>query len=189
MSSLPKTYLTPEEYLQIERQAEYKSEYFQGEMFARSLAGFSHYLIATNVLVELDPQLRPRGWQVVVADLRVHIRSTGFYTYPDLVARCGEPRFLDDQLDTLLNPVLIIEILSLSTEMYDRTRKWEQYQSIESLQEYLLTSSDRTHADLYSRQQNGRWMFSSASRIEDTLEIPSLGCALKLSAIYDQVKF
>jgi len=95
----------------------------------------------------------------------------------------------DDQLDTLLNPVLIIEILSLSTKMYDRTRKWEQYQSIESLQEYLLISSDRTHADLYSRQQNGRWMFSSASRIEDTLEIPSLGCALKLSAIYDQVKF
>ena len=86
MSSLPKTYLTPEEYLRIERQAEYKSEYFQCKMFARAGARLSHNLVAKNAVVELDPQLRPRGCQVVVADLRVHIRSTGLYTYPDLVA-------------------------------------------------------------------------------------------------------
>jgi len=189
MSSLPKPHLTPEEYLEIERKAEYKSEYYQGEMFAMSGARLPHNLIAKSAMLDLDAQLRQRGCEIVGSDQRVHVPATGLYTYPDLVAFCGEPQFLDAELDTLLNPVLIIEVLSPSTEMYDRTLKWEQYQSIESLQEYLLISTDRIHADLYSRQASGRWLLTSASRFEDSLEIPSLGCTLKLAALYGRVKF
>jgi Uma2 family endonuclease len=189
MSTLPKTHLTPEEYLEIERKAEFKNEYLNGEMFAIASAQEAHILIAANTFAALRPQLRQKGCQVVTADLRVHVHSTGLYAYPDVVAYCGEPQLLDEHMDTLLNPVLIAEFLSPSTEIYDRTRKWEQYQSVESLREYLLISSDRVHVDLYTRQADRRWMLSSAGQLEDNLEIPSLGCALKLTDIYDQIQF
>jgi len=189
MSTLPKTHLTPEEYLEIERKAEFKSEYCQGKMFAMAGASLAHTLVAGNAFESLRQQLRPRGCQVVAADLRVYVGSTGLYTYPDLVAYWGEPQLLDQHMDTLLNPALIAEVLSPSTEIYYRTRKWEQYQSIDALREYLLISSDRAHVDLFTRQRNGRWQLSSAGRLEDTLEIPSFECYLRLTDLYDKVKF
>ncbi len=188
MSTLSKTHLTPEEYLEIERKAEFKSEYCEGKMFAMAGASLAHTLVAGNAFETLRQQLRPRGCQVVAADLRVRVGSTGLYTYPDLVAYCGEPQLLDQHMDTLLNPTLIVEVLSPSTEIYDRTRKWEQYQSIDALREYLLISSDRVHVDLFTRQPNGRWQVSSASRLEDTLELASVGCTLRVCDLYDKVE-
>ncbi|MGO9258135.1 MAG: Uma2 family endonuclease [Bryobacteraceae bacterium] len=189
MSTLPKTYLTPEEYLEIERKAEYKSEYYQGEMLAMAGASMAHNRVVGNTFAVLWQQLESRQCEVFMGDQRVHVRATGLYAYPDVVAYCGDPQLLDTHMDTLLNPSLIVEVLSPSTETYDRNLKFEQYKSIESLREYLLVSSEQARADLHTRQPDGQWLLTSVSRLEDTLEIPSLGCMLRLADLYKKVKF
>jgi Uma2 family endonuclease len=189
MSTLAKTFLTPEEYLTIERQAEYKSEYFAGEMFAMAGAAERHNLIVTNIVRELSGQTRHRPCRVYPSDMRVRVSATGLYTYPDVIALCGEPKFFDDRRDTLLNPGLIVEVVSPSTEAYDRGRKFDHYQSIESLAEYLLVASDRVHADLYRRQPDGLWVLSPAGEPGDTVELPSIGCSLLLADVYEKVDF
>jgi Uma2 family endonuclease len=187
VSTQPKTFLTPEEYLEIEREAEYKSEYFQGEMFAMAGAGQAHNLLVANLVAGLHHQLRSRPCQLYPSDMRVRVPATGLYIYPDVVVVCGEPQFLDEQRDTLLNPSLLVEVLSPSTEAYDRGRKFEHYRSIESFGEYLLVASDRVHADLYTRQPDGRWMLTSAGRLEDSLDLESVGYRLALVDLYERV--
>ena len=142
MSTQPKSFLTPEQYLEIERQAASKSEYWQGEMFAMAGASREHNLLAGNLYVSLHQQLRRRPCEVYQSDMRVWIPATGLYTYPDVVAVCGEPRFTDDHVDTLVNPTFVAEILSPTTEAYDRGRKFEHYRKVESLQEYLLVAQE-----------------------------------------------
>jgi Uma2 family endonuclease len=189
MSTQPKSYLTPEEYLAIERKAEFKSEYFQGEMFAMSGARSPHNLISANAIRELGVQLLPRPCLVYTSDQRVLVSSSGLYTYPDITVVCAEPRFLDNELDTLLNPTLIVEVLSPSTEAYDRGRKFGHYRDIESLTGYLMIASDRIGAELYTRQSDGRWkLIEDARRLEDNIEIEAIGCRLQLSSLYDKVK-
>jgi len=189
MSTLAKTFLTPEEYLEIERLAEYKSEFFAGEMFAMAGAVERHNLICTNIIGQLHQQTRHRPCRVYPSDMRVRVSATGLCTYPDVIALCGEPKFLDEHRDTLLNPGLIVEVLSPSTEAYDRGRKFDHYRSIESLAEYLLVASDRVHADLYRRQPDGLWVLSPAGEPADTVELPSIGCGLFLAEVYEKVDF
>ncbi len=150
MSAQPKTFLTPEQYLEIERRAEYKSEYYRGEMFAMVGAKWNHNLIVARLISQFDQQLRSRPCSVTPSDMRVRVSATGLYTYPDVVEVCGPPQFLDDERDTLLNPTLIAEVPSPSTEAYDRGRKFEHYRSLESLAEYLLVGSQRVSAELYT---------------------------------------
>ena len=187
MATNPTTRLTPEQYLEIERKAEFKSEYYQGEMFAMGGAREAHNLIGLNLGAEVRQQLRKTGCRAYVNDMRVRVNATGLYTYPDLVAVCGEPEFLDATRDTLLNPNLLAEVLSPSTERYDRGRKFEHYRSIQSLSEYLLVSTDRMSAELYTRQSAGRWLLTAVNRQEDTLELQSIGVRLTLSDLYDKV--
>jgi Uma2 family endonuclease len=189
MSTPPKTRLSPEQYLEIERRAESKSAYFQGEMFAMAGAGEGHNLIAGNLLAGLHAQLRSRACRAYGSDMRVRVSAAGLYTYPDVTVLCGEPQFLDDRRDTLLNPMLIAEVLSPSTEAYDRGRKFGHYRSLESLAEYLLVSSERVSAELFARQPDGRWLLTAASRLEDTLELPAAGCRLPLADLYEKVEF
>ena len=189
MATHPKTFLTPEQYLEIERKAEFKSEYYQGEMFAMAGAKEAHNLIIWNLARELGQQLRQRPCRAYLADMRVRVSATGLYTYPDVVAVCGEPQFLDDQRDTLLNPNLIVEVLSPSTELYDRVRKFEHYRSLESVSEYLLVSSERVSAELYTRQPDGRWLLTTVSRMEDSLDLLSVGAHLALADLYEKVDF
>ncbi|HEY7392350.1 MAG TPA: Uma2 family endonuclease, partial [Bryobacteraceae bacterium] len=125
MSTQPKTFLTPEEYLEIERRAEFKSEYFAGEMFAMSGGTGPHSRLAVRISSDLERQTRDRNCSVFNSDLRVQVSATGLYTYPDISALCGEPRYLDQVRDVLLNPSLIAEVLSPSTEAYNRGRKFE----------------------------------------------------------------
>jgi Uma2 family endonuclease len=189
MSTLPKTYLTPERYIEIERAAEYKSEYYQGEMFAMAGAKWNHNLIVAHLISQLDQQLRSRPCSVTPSDMRVRVSATGLYTYPDVAVVCGEPQFLDGHRDTLLNPTLIIEVLSPSTEAYDRGLKFENYRSIETLRQYLLVSSDRIHADLYTRQPDGGWLLTSADGPAGTLSLASVNCQVALADVYEKVDF
>jgi Uma2 family endonuclease len=185
----PKTFLTPEQYLEIERKAEFKSEYFQGEMFAMGGAREGHNLIVLNLAAELRQQLRQRPCRACVNDMRVRVNATGMYTYPDAVVVCGEPQFLDETRDTLLNPSLVVEVLSPSTEFYDRVRKFEHYRSVESVSEYLLVSSERARAELYTRQPDGRWLLTTVSRMEDSIDLQSVEAHLALADLYEKVDF
>ncbi len=189
MATHPKTLLTPEQYLEIERKAEFKSEYFQGEMFLMSGAREPHNLIVFNLATEVGLQLRKRPCRAYVNDMRVRVGDTGLYTYPDLTALCAEPQFLDATLDTLLNPSLIVEVLSPSTEAYDRGRKFEHYRTVESVTEYLLVSSERVSAELYTRQSDGRWLLTAVGRLEDSLDLQSIGVHLALADLYEKVDF
>jgi Uma2 family endonuclease len=188
MSSQPKTFLTPEQYLEIERSAEYKSEYYQGEMFAMAGALEAHSFIAANIVAEFREQLRKRPCGIYPSDIRVHT-ATGLYTYPDVVVVCGERKYIDRHPDTLLNPTVIVEVLSPTTEAYDRGRKFEHYRTIESLREYLLVSSDRIHADLFTRQADGSWNLTSANGPEDAIKLQSIDCRLNLADLYEKVEF
>jgi len=188
MATQPKTLLTPEQYLEIERAAEYKSEYYAGEMFAMAGAREAHNLVVGNAFGELRQHFRKRSCRVYQSEMRVRISATGLYTYPDVVAVCDEPQFSDEQRDTLLNPVLVVEAVSPSTEAYDRGRKFEHYKTLDSLRDYLLIATDRPHADLYTRQPDGRWLLTSASRLEDSLTIDSVGATLRLADIYEKVE-
>lgn len=187
MSSQPTTYLTPEEYLAIERKAQSKSEYINGEIVAMTGASRKHNLIVFNLTREISQQLQGRPCEGYSNDMRVRVPSTRFYTYPDLVVVCGEPDFEDDYLDTLLNPTLIIEVLSESTEGYDRGKKFGFYRTIPSLVEYLLVAQDEHRIEQYAKQPDGRWLLSEYRLAEDVAELASIQCRLALREVYDKV--
>jgi Uma2 family endonuclease len=200
MSSLPKTYLTPEEYLAIERKAQTKSEYFNGEMFplerigktheTHAMVGASrkHNLISANIIAALVQQSRDKPCEVYTSDMRVRVPATGLYTYPDVVVACDEPKFEDDYLDTLVNPVLIIEVLSPSTASYDRIKKFGYYRTIESLSGYLLVAQDEYKVEQYVKQTNERWMLEDIRSLEGVVELASIQCALMLADVYSKVE-
>ena len=187
MSAEPHRRVSLESYLAAERQAEIKSEYLNGEVFAMSGASREHNLIAWNLSAALHSQLKGRGCEAYVGDMRVHIPATGLYTYPDLAVVCGEPRFEDGELDTLLNPAVLIEVLSPSTEGYDRGKKAANYRTLDSLREYLLVSQEEVRVELFTRQEDGHWLLSEASRLEDTVSLASIGCTLRLADVYDRL--
>jgi Uma2 family endonuclease len=189
VSSHPKTFLTPEEYLAIERKAAYKSEYYQGEMFAMAGAQENHNRLAAHLMIYIGQHIVPRGCSLYGSDMRVLVSPVGLYTYPDLSALCGEPQLLDSEIDTLLNPALIVEVLSPSTEAYDRGWKFQQYRSVDSLREYLLVASTTIAVDCLTRQPDGQWLLRSSNRLEDTFELQSVGCQFRLADIYQRVKF
>lgn len=180
--------LTSAEYLAFERQqTDARHEYLNGQITAMGGASREHNLIVGNALASLHTQLRGRGCEAYSNDMRVNIPATGLYTYPDIAALCGEPVFEDDQFDTLLNPSVIIEVLSSSTEADDRGAKFAHYRSIESLQAYVLIAQDRPHIELFERGTDGRWVLSEAKGLNGRLELESLGCVLELSEVYERI--
>ena len=190
--ALPQTTqrVTGAEYLALERAATGgKSEFFDGEMFAMSGGTRWHSLIGTNVTVEFANKLRRQRCQPFNSELRIKVDETGLYTYPDLSVVCGEPLFVDDTMDTLTNPTLIVEVLSDSTEGYDRGRKFEHYRQIPSLQEYLLVSQYEPHIEQFIRQPNHEWILREAMGMKATLALPSLGITISLAEIFEGVDF
>lgn len=179
--------VTVEEYLHLERSSETRNEYLDGEIFARAGASRRHNLIAVNVAATLHGQLRGRPCEVYPGDMRLHIPATGLYTYPDVTGVCGEPRFEDAELDTLLNPTLVIEILSPTTEGYDRGKKFAHYRTIESLREVVLISQEEPRVESFSHQADGHWVLSEAVRLDETVALASIGCELRLADVYERV--
>ena len=182
-------YVSPEEYLRLERQSEYKSEYVNGEILAMTGASRKHNLIAGNIFRELSQQLRSRQCEAYVGDMRVKVTATGLYTYPDVVVVCGEPKFEDTFVDTLLNPTLLVEVLSQSTERYDRIAKSSYYRTLDSLSEHLLVAQDEVRLEQYVKQPNGMWLLFEYSALENVVELSSISCSLALRDVYDKVSF
>ena len=177
------------EYLAIERQAERRSEFFAGEMFVMSGGTRQHSRIATNLAAEFSIRLKHHTCVPYNTDLRVKVTATGLFTYPDLSVVCGPPELLDDEMDTLLNPSVIVEVLSESTEAYDRGKKFEHYRQIPSLREYLLVSQREPRIEQFVRQTSGTWLLREAAGIESSLELPSLGIAISLAEVFAMVDF
>lgn len=190
MTALPtKKYLSPEEYLEFERAALDKHEYLNGEIFAMSGAKMADVRICGNIGTSLNNQLKDRLCQTFQSDLRVHIPATGLYTYPDVLAVCGEPVLVDDTyLDTLLNPVLIIEVLSPSTAEYDRGPKFDHYKTIESLKEYVLVWQDKKRVARYTKRDDSSWVLTDFIGDEALIELTSINCSLSTDDIYDRVE-
>lgn len=187
-TTTPPTYpVSPEEYLARERVAETKSEYFAGEIVAMSGASRAHNLIVGNVVAALHGQLRGRPCELYPNDMRVGIAPRSAYLYPDAIVVCGKPEFAEERRDTLLNPTLVVEVLSPSTERYDRGKKWEHYRRIDSLREYLLISQDSRRVEHYVRQEGGLWLFAEAGGEEGVLELPAVGGSLALADVFERV--
>jgi len=179
---------TEAEYLELERQAEYKSEYADGELFAMAGASEEHNLIVTNCVISLGTQLKGKPCKVYANDMRVHIQATGRYTYPDIVVVCGDAEFIDDKRDTLTNPTLIIEVLSDTTEAYDRGDKFGNFRTLPSLQTYVLISQDKPHLELFERQTEGVWQLREY-KDSGLAPLAAIGCELSLVEVYDKLEF
>lgn len=189
MSSQIQPKYTPQEYLALERTAQGKHEYLGGEIFAMGGASERHNLIVSNVIASLNVQLRAKPCKVYPSDMRVKVSPTGLYTYPDVVALCSQARFDDEQQDTLLNPDILIEVLSKSTEAYDRGEKSAHYRKIDSVKEYVLVSQDQRRLEHYVRQPNNHWLLSEVSQTNESLYLAAIGCTLSISDVYDKVDF
>lgn len=188
MSVQLKPSLTPQAYLAYEREAATKSEYYAGEIFALAGASKNHSAIVPNLSYLLVGQLKGRPCTVFSNDMRVKVSATGLYTYPDVAVVCGQSRFDDEQEDTLLNPTVIIEVLSRSTEAYDRGEKFAHYRTLESLQDYLLIAQDIARIGHFTRQPDGAWLFAESSGPDAVVHIPSIQCRLSLAEVYDKIE-
>lgn len=189
MSALPEIPWTGKDYLAFERESDEKHEFVDGVVYAMTGASERHNLVTGSTYASLYSQLRKRPCRVYPSDMRVKVAQTGIYTYPDISIVCEPPRFEDDQQDTLLNPVVLIEVLSPSTENYDRGKKFQHYRTLESLQEYLLIAQDSPHIEHYRRQTDNQWLLTDVAQADAVIELPSIACMLALADVYEKVDF
>jgi Uma2 family endonuclease len=187
MTAQRKPYLTEQEYMVFERDSMTKHEYYDGQIYAMAGASRIHNLIVGNTLAALHGQLRRTPCQIFPNDMRVKVQKTGLHTYPDLVILCGAPHFTDDALDTLLNPLVLIEILSPSTERYDRGLKFQHYRTIATLQAYILIAQDQQQIEQYTKQANGQWVLQEATSSEASITIAAIQSTLVLADVYEKV--
>jgi Uma2 family endonuclease len=188
MSTAALNRYTPEEYLAIDRMAEFKSEYIDGEIVAMTGGSRPHNIIVWNLSRFLGNCFEGRPCEAYSNDMRVKIKPSTRYVYPDLVAVCGEPSFEDAEIDILLNPSLVVEVLSRSTQSYDRGDKSAHYRKIESLVEYLLIAQDRVSIEQY-RRQGDVWTLTEITDPGATLVLESVGCEIPVREIYARLDF
>ena len=181
--------MSPEEFLAFERDSEEKHEYRDGEVVAMSGARRAHNKISTNVSGLIWQHLKGKDCESYTSEMRVWVPKSRLYTYPDIVVVCREPEFVDEEFDTLTNPLLLIEILSESTESYDRGQKFKNYRSIDSLRGYVLISQKSPSIEKYVKHGDGFWMLSEASGLDGSITLESIDCPLSLSEVYDKVNF
>ncbi|HEX3877492.1 MAG TPA: Uma2 family endonuclease [Bryobacteraceae bacterium] len=189
MSTQPITKLTAEEYLELERRSEFRSEYLDGQVFAMAGGTIDHARILTNTLSALTSELGDRDCEAASSDVRVHIAAYRVFTYPDIVVWCGTPQLYGDRRDVISDATFIVEILSPSNKNYDRAEKFEYYRSLPSFSEYLLLAQDRVLAELHTRLEDGSWLFRDFTSLEDAVELKSIACRLPLQALYRHVEF
>lgn len=189
MTAAEQPYWTPKDYLTFERASDQKHEYLDGEIFAMAGASARHNVILANTIANLHGQFRKRDCTVYPSNLRVSIPRSNTYTYPHITIVCGTPQFEDDERDILLNPTVIVEILSDSTERYDRGGKFQRYRRLDSPQEYVLISQDSQHIEVYRRLPDDRWILSDVHETDSTIALESIDCTLALADVYEKVSF
>jgi Uma2 family endonuclease len=190
--SLPRTlsYFSPEEYLAFERGTDARHEYLDGHVYAMAGESIEHSRICVNVAGELRARLKGRPCEVLSPNMKVVTSPSGLFSYPDVVVICGEPRFYDERRDILTNPTVVFEVLSPSTEAYDRGEKFLRYRTqVAALREYVLVSQHRPLVEHYVRQPDGSWSYSSAGDLSEAVDLPSIDCRLPLSEVYDRIVF
>ncbi len=187
MAALPKIIISAKEYLEEERKSLEKSEYYKGEIFAMAGATKTHNAIVAAILGELYGFLKGKSCKVFPSDLRVHNLENSLYTYPDVIVVCGEEKYLDDEFDTLLNPTVLVEVLSPATEDYDRGTKFKLYRTIPSLKNYVLVSSTEYAAEIYTRKEDDEWVLHTAKEKNSNIHISAIDFDLPLADIYAQV--
>jgi Uma2 family endonuclease len=189
MTAQPQKYYSESEYLELEREAAYKSEYYRGEIFAMAGAGHNHNRIVENLSGECYVAFKGKQCRTYSSDQRLHIPANGLYTYPDLLIICGKNEYLDEKKDTILNPSVIAEVLSESTEAYDRGEKFHFYRSIPSLEEYVLIHSRSFAAEVFRKNEEGLWFLASeAYNVDKKIELASVGLELSMSDIYAETE-
>jgi len=188
MRSVQHRHYTPEEYLELERAAEFKSEYLEGQIYAMSGGSRTHARVTFSLYGQVGSQLKPPCFGFS-NDMKVRTSYSGLYAYPDLIVVCGEPIFLDDKTDVLLNPKVIFEVLSPSTETYDRTEKFFRYQMLESFTDYVLIAQAEPRVEHFARHPNTGWAFNYVKGLDTSLRIDSIGCTLELARIYSGIEF
>lgn len=181
--------MSESEYLAFERQSDLRHEYINGEVIAMAGASRAHSLIKGNLMGIFKNQLRGQGCEVHDSDFRVKVEATGLLTYPDLSVVCGEVILADGIFDTLINPVVIVEVLSPSTRRYDRTEKFSDYRKIPSFKEYILVAQDKAHIERYLRREDGVWELTEVEGFDSKLSLNSISMTLSLADVYEQVKF
>jgi Uma2 family endonuclease len=189
MAALPDFKWTEERYLAFERESDQKHEYLDGQIYALAGASPNHNRIVISTVGSLYNQLRARPCEVFSSDMRVKVSMTGLYTYPDISIVCGDAKFDSERGDTLLNPTVLIEVLSPSTESYDRGKKFKHYRTLESLREYLLIAQDSLAIDHYVRQADGHWLLTDISQPHSLVELRSIECTLLAADVYEKVSF
>src|SRR5256714_1389676 len=182
------TYVTPDKYLAAERQTETKNEYLDGIVYEATGASYRHALLIGALATEIGTQLKTRAYSVLISLMKVRLPDSHGFFYPDVsVIDDNEVQFHDEQTDVILNPVLVIEVLSPSTEAFDRGAKFQAYQTLDSLKEYVLVAQDKPIVEQYVRQPDGKWTYTAVAGLESSLALPSVECTLNLSAVYDKV--
>lgn len=180
---------TPEEYLELERQSDVRHEYYEGEIYAMAGETLKHSQICVNLAREVSSQIKGKPCQALSPNMKVRAQTKGLFAYPDLTVVCGEPIFHDQKKDVLLNPRVIFEVLSPSTERYDRTMKFFKYrQEIQDLTDYIIVSQDSAFIEHYEKQADGRWVHTVVGGLENVLNVASINCVLSLAEIYDRVE-
>jgi Uma2 family endonuclease len=189
MSTLTVTHVTPEEYLAAERLSETRSEYIDGGVFPMTGGTANHIRIVSNIDTRLNFQLDERQCDVFPIDMKVRLPDSRKFFYPDVVVVCGEVQYHDNRKDIITNPDLVVEVLSPSTEAFDRGEKFKAYQTVESLKEYLLVAQDKPFVEQFVKNEAGKWEYAAAIGLESSLTLPSIGCTLNLAAVYKRVEF
>ncbi|MFN0049351.1 MAG: Uma2 family endonuclease [Cytophagales bacterium] len=189
MSAQAITHYSIEDYLHREREASEKSEYFKGEIFMMAGASFAHNRMNENLSIRVGTFLEGKSCQSFSRDFRIHIPENTLFTYPDLVVVCGEPALFDEEEDTVLNPTIIVEILSASTASYDRGEKFALYREITTLKEYVLIDSTKVWAEVWSKNKEGLWTLAQElKRIDDKIYFNAIGFTLSLADVYKNSK-
>ncbi len=189
MVAKPQNYFSPEEYLALEEVADYKSEYYQGEIFAMSGRSANHNRIAKNLVIALEVALESKPCETFITDMRLLVKKNGLYTYPDVMVICGQLEFAEGRTDTLTNPIVIVEVLSKSTQDYDRSAKFELYRAIETLQDYVLIDQARVHVEYFRKLEDGRWLLQEFNQLEAILRVEAVGVEIPLSRVYQRVEW
>ncbi|MDO7847944.1 Uma2 family endonuclease [Hymenobacter sp. M29] len=182
-------FISPEDYLRLEREAEFRHEYVEGKIIAMVGASYSHNLICMNLGGEMRSQLRGKNYSVVGSDQRLQIMSGSAFVYPDLTVVCAPPKFNEEKKpDTLLNPTLLVEVLSPTTSQYDRSDKFMLYRQVPSLRQYLVLDSQSAYAELHTQDERGRWVLTETRDLDAVLDLSSIGCQVPLAEVYAGVE-